>query len=348
MRLVRRSVAVLWLLTGSAAAGAQVVGQPALRVADRGRDLLIEYGPVSLPSGAHHTAVVEPPALVFAVPVDGWMRGYDAELIDGAGQRLPTELLHHMNLIAKNRRDLFSHVMLRVASAGPETRPVTLPRLLGVRLHRGDTLIMTLMLHNPTPTSRSGVRLRVRVPYTSANSRVGAIGVVPFSVAIGPKDKPNVFDLPPGRSEHYWEGSPATAVRIVGMSGHLHRYGVALRLEDRTTGEILWEARPKRDGAGEVREMPVKLFVWSLGKPMRPDHVYRLTAVYDNPERRTIADGGMGVLGGIVALSRRGRWPEVDAEHPEYLGDLAQILGPKADGGGSGGKPASASSHHDR
>src|SRR3712207_5495626 len=234
MRQVGRCVVALWLVIASRAAGAQqAAAEPALRVGDRGRDLLIEYGPMSLPAGSHHATVVEPPALVFTVPVDGWMRGYDAELIDGAGQRLPTELLHHMNLIAKNRRDLFSHVMLRVASAGPETRPVMLPRLLGVRLHRGDTLIMTLMLHNPTATSRSGVRLRVRVPYTAAASRVGAIGVYPFSVAIGPKDKPNVFDLPPGRSEHYWEGSPATAVRIVGMSGHLHRYG---RSEARRVG----------------------------------------------------------------------------------------------------------------
>jgi len=328
----RWSVA-LWI-AGSVGAGAQVFPEPALRVADRGRDLLIEYGPLALPSGGHHAAVVEPPALVFTVPADGWMRGYEVELIDGAGQRLPAELLHHMNLIAKSKRDLFSNVMLRVGSAGPETKPVMLPRLLGVRLQRGDTLIMTMMLHNPTPTPRTGVRLRVRVPYTAAESRVGAIGVYPFSVAIGPKDRPNVFDLPPGRSEHHWEGSPATAVRIVGMSGHLHRYGVALRLEDRTTGETLWEVRPKRDSVGEVLEMPVKLFVWSLGKPMRPDHVYRLTAVYDNPERRTVRDGGMGVLGGIVVVSRRGRWPEVDPRHPDYVGDVEQILGRRAAGGG--------------
>jgi hypothetical protein len=327
MRQASRCVVVLCLLAGSASSPSAQTPDPAFRVIDRGRELVIEYGPVELPAGGHHASVIEPSALVFAVPVDGWMRGYDVELADGAGDRLPPEMLHHMNLMAKNRRDLFSHVMLRVASAGPETKPVTLPRLLGVRLHRGDTLIMTLMLHNPTPTPRTGVRLRVRVPYTPTSARVGAIGVSPFSVAIGPKDRPNVFDLPPGRSVHDWEGSPATAVRIVGMSGHLHRYGVALRLEDRTTGETLWEGRPKRGPRGEVVEMPVKLFVWSLGKPMRPDHVYRLTAVYDNPEPRTIRDGGMGVLGGIVLLSRHARWPPVDAAHPDYLGDISQILG---------------------
>jgi hypothetical protein len=338
MQFVRRGVAVLCLLVAGQRVAFAQQDQPALRVADAGRDLVIDYGPLTLPAGTHHAQVVEPRALVFAVPVDGWMRGYDVVLTDGTGQRLPSELLHHMNLIAKDRRDLFSNVMLRVGSAGPETKPVMLPRVLGVRLNRGDTLIMTMMLHNPTPRSYAGIRLRIRVPYTPADSRVRAIGVYPFSVAIGPRDKPNVFDLPPGRSQHYWEGSPATPVRIVGVSGHLHRYGVALRLEDRTTGETLWEVRPKADSTGEVLEMPVKLFVWSLGKAIRPDHVYRLTAIYDSPEARTIPDGGMGVLGGVVVLSRHARWPKLDTRHPEYVADLRSILGRRdATGGGSGG-----------
>jgi len=326
MRLVRKALTTALSVTVSATAAPAQQAGPALTVTDRGRHVVVEYGPLSLPAGVHPAHVVEPPAVVFAVPADGWMRGYDVELTDASGRRLPAELLHHMNLIAKDRRDLFSQVMLRVGSAGPETRPVTLPRLLGVRLHRGDTLIMTMMLHNPTPRSYEGVRLRVRVPYTAAGSAVGAIGVYPFSVAIGPKNRPNVFDLPPGRSEHYWEGRPAAPVRIIGVSGHLHRYGVALRLEDRTTGETLWEVRPRRDSTGEVLDMPVKLFAWSLGKPIRPDHLYRLTAVYDNPEPRTIPDGGMGVLGGVVALSRRARWPAVDRTHPEYVRDLQSIL----------------------
>jgi hypothetical protein len=334
MTFPRRAAAVVCLLASTTTAPLAQEGEPSLRVRDRGRDLVIEYGPLKLPAGAHHTEAVEPPALIFTMPVDGWMRGYEVLLTDAAGRALAPELLHHMNVIAKNRRDLFSHVMLRVGSAGRETKPVTLPRLLGVRLQRGDTLIMTLMLHNPTLTSYEGVHLRVRVPYTAARSRIGAVSVYPFSVAIGPKEKPNVFDLPPGRSEHYWEGSPATPVRVIAVSGHLHRYGVALRLEDRTTRETLWEARPTVDPTGEVLAMPVKLFVWSMGKPMRPDHLYRLTAVYDNPEPRTIHGGGMGVLGGIVVLSRHARWPGVDARHPEYLQDVASILKTRAEGDG--------------
>jgi hypothetical protein len=326
--LVRVGYLVLAIaFAGSRETAAAQAHAPTLRVIDRGRELVVEYGPLALHAGSGHAAAVEPPAILFRLPATGWMRGYVVELVDGAGRRLPQRLLHHMNLIAKNRRDLFSNVMQRLGAAGPETGTITLPRFAGVWGARGDTLVMTVMLHNPTEIHYDDVRLRVLIPFVRARSRVGAITVYPVSVAIGPKERPNVFDLPPGRSEHFWEGSPAVAARILGLSGHLHRYGVALRLEDRTARKVMWELKPRSDSAGEVRDMPVSMFLWTLGKPIRPDHVYRLTAVYDNPEGRTIRDGGMGVIGGVVVLSRGARWPAVDRLHPEYVADARAILG---------------------
>lgn len=316
------------LVAPCAAAGAQA-GTPTVRVIDQGRELVVEYGPLALHRHAGHAAAVEPPAIVLHLPASGWVRGYVVELVDGTGRRLPQRFLHHINFIAKNRRDLFNNVMQRLGAAGPETGTITLPRFAGVWGDRGDTLVMTVMLHNPTGDHYDDVRLRVRIPFVRKRSRVGAITVYPMSVAIGPKERPNVFDLPPGRSEHYWEGSPAVAARILGLSGHLHRYGVALRLEDRTAGKVMWEVNPQTDSAGKVRDMPVSMFLWSLGKPIRPDHVYRLTAVYDNPEGRTIPDGGMGVIGGVVVLPRGTRWPAVDRTHPEYIVDVRTILDPR-------------------
>jgi hypothetical protein len=322
--LRRLAVAAAAVVATLAPATAQ---SPSVRVFDRGRELVVEYGPLVLPAGAHHGAAVEPPALLFRLPVSGWMRGYEVELVDRTGRQLPRRFLHHLNLIAKGRRDLFSPVMLRLGAAGQETAPVRLPRFVGVPAQRGDTIIVTMMLHNPTDSSYEHVRVRVRMAFVRAEARVGALSVYPVSVAIGPKERPNVFDLPPGRSEHYWEGSPAVAARLLGLSGHLHRYGTALRLEDRTAGKVLWQVKPDTDSSGEVRAIPVSRFLWSLGKPLRPDHVYRLTAVYDNPEPRTIPDGGMGVIGGVVLLGRGQRWPATDRRHPEYAADVRAILG---------------------
>jgi hypothetical protein len=120
-------------------------------------------------------------------------------------------------------------------------------------------------------------------------------------------------------------------VRILGLSGHLHRYGVGLRFEDRTTGDVLWDARPTVDSSGEVVGMPVTKFIWSLGKVIVPDHVYRLTATYDNTTDHAISQDGMGVMGGLVMLAHGARWPAVERQDADYQFDVRSITGGMTD-----------------
>src|SRR5690606_38333091 len=101
----------------------------------------------------------------------------------------------------------------------------------------------------------------------------------------------HAYDLPPGKSQKSWEGRPAISGRLLGVGGHLHDYGVLLRLEDVTAGKVIWEAEPILDESGSVVGMPMKKFFWRLGVPIRADHVYRLTAFYDNPTGRMIPEG---------------------------------------------------------
>ena len=67
-------------------------------------------------------------------------------------------------------RELFSPIMLRIGAFGPETQPYGLPSFLGYRIRPGDSLLVTAMLHNPTPRDYRGVRLRVRLQLTPAAS----------------------------------------------------------------------------------------------------------------------------------------------------------------------------------
>ena len=71
-----------------------------------------------------------------------------------------------------------------------------------------------------------------------------------------------------------------------------------------TTGEVIWEARPERDEHGGVESMPIRYFLPG-GVLLEPDHRYRLTAEYENPTGKTIPNGGMGTLGGIVVPAVR-------------------------------------------
>jgi hypothetical protein len=293
-----------------------------LSAAHVGGDIVLDLGPMSLPAHAGHDGVGQPPPLSVALPSDGWVRGLKIEIVDSAGREVPHDVIHHINLIVPGRRELFSSIMLRIGAAGQETGPLVLPRLLGYRVRRGDTVLVSAMLHNPTSTGYGGVRLRLHLPFVSSGSFIGAFSIVPFYLDVMPPAGTHSFDLPAGHSERYWEGKPAIAGRVLAVGGHLHKYGVALRLEDRTEGKVLWEAKPTTDSTGEVTAMPTAKFIWRLGIKIHPDHVYRLTAVYDNPTGAPIPDGGMGALGGVVVPAGGSTWPRVVLDDPEYQKDV--------------------------
>src|SRR5690606_634194 len=104
----------------------------------------------------------------------------------------------------------------------------------------------------PTDVSYEGVRLRVRMPHTVEGDWPAPRRVYPFYVDVTPPAAAHGFDLPPGRSEQSWEGSPAVSGRILGMGGHLHTYAVELRFEDATEGKVIWRSTPILDDDGQV------------------------------------------------------------------------------------------------
>lgn len=312
---------------------------------DRERgELVMEYGPIDLPAGASHEHITQLGPLVGTIPSDGWVHGYRLEITDAQGRPVPQAVLHHINIIATDRRELFSDIMQRVGAAGHETAPVKLPRLFGLPVHEGERLLVTAMMHNPTAESYEGVRVVTRMPYTPRGTWLPPIPVYPFYLDVMPPASKHAYDLPPGRSEKSWEGRPAVSGRILGVGGHLHKYGVALRFEDVTAGTLLWEATPELDEDGNVVGMPTRLFAARLGLPLREDHVYRLTAVYENPTGQTIPDGAMGTLGGAIVPARGAAWPAVNRAHAEYLLDWT-LLTDTSYGHGHGEAAAAADGH---
>ena len=302
------------------------------------QELVFELGPLHLEAGADHGHVTQPKAQAIALPIGGYLHGFTTEMIDAAGNTIPSVLLHHVNIIAPQRRELFSQIMQRVGAAGSETGPVVVPKFIGYPMAAGDSLLFTAMFHNPTDESYHSARLRIRMRYTVEKTWHPRWAIQPFYLDVMPPAGVHAYDLPPGRSEQSWEGKPAVDGRILALGGHLHKYGVALRLENVTEGKVLFETAPEVDGKGNVIGMPKKYFVWKLGIPLRADHTYRLTAIYDNPTGKTLIGGGMGALGGVLVPEDRQLWPTVDRKHPEYLLDLKVTYeGPPGGHGGHGG-----------
>ncbi|MBI1967995.1 MAG: hypothetical protein HYS40_08400 [Gemmatimonadetes bacterium] len=299
-------------------------------------ELVIELAPVDLPAGTGHHVAGQPPVASGELPVDGAIYGLRAEVVDESGRVLPPELVHHFNLIDPDHRELFLPIARRMAAAGRETGEPKVPWLLfGFPFHRGARVIASAMLHNPTPTAYRGVRTRLVLNYTPASRPWPIWEAYPWQLDVAFPVGNKSFDLPPGRSERSYEGSPAVPGKIVAIAGHLHDYGVRVELTDVTTGEVIWRAQPVRDSARRLVAIPIgRLYAWNrLGAHIVPVHRYRVTALYDNPTGRVIQAGGMGVVGGLFVPDRGAQWPAADVRDSLYLADLRHAMRLAGNGG---------------
>jgi hypothetical protein len=300
-------------------------------------ELIFDIGPLHLEANADHGQVPQPRARAIALPIGGYLHGFTYEMLDAKGNQIPNVMLHHVNIIAPQRRELFSQIMQRVGAAGAETGPVVVPKVLGYPVSKGDSLLFTAMLHNPTNESYHNATLRIRMRYSESTRKLPVFPIQPFYLDVMPPAGGHAYDLPAGRSSKSWEGKPAIDGRILAVGGHMHKYGLLLRLEDVTENKVLWEARPELDDKGNIIGMPKKYFVWRLGIPLKAENTYRLTAFYNNPTGKTIPLGGMGALGGIVVPADGKEWPSVNRKDPEYLYDIKVTYQGAYGHGGHGG-----------
>lgn len=167
------------------------------------------------------------------VPSKIWIQGFTVQMVDSSGGAITNRLLHHVNVVDPDHRELFTPTARRLFAAGQETRSESIPGFLGVPVEAGQRLLVTAMFHNPTDRSYPGSRLQVILRYRE-KGWPGPVSVYPVYLdAMGPVGRKDC-DLPPGRSERSWQGSPAIRGRLLGIGGHLHRYAEVLRFEDLT------------------------------------------------------------------------------------------------------------------
>lgn len=282
--------------------------------------LRLIVGPFDVPPMGADRSMQISPAEVVRMPVGAWLTSFRARLIDGDGEPLPQAMLHHTNVVLPDRRDLFTPAMQRLAAAGEETAPISLPFPLGVGVREGERLMTVVMVHNPTMRPVQGLTAILEIDYDEFGV-LPRVNVQPMYLDVIPHGRRHAYDLPPGRSEKSWEGSPAIPGRIIELGGHLHRFGRELVFTDVTTGDTLWTSRPELGEDGDVAGMPQNAFILRLGIPIRPDHVYRLTAVYDNTSGHAVPDGAMGAMGGLFKPAPGTEWPTVDPGSEKYRED---------------------------
>jgi len=144
------------------------------------------------------------------------------------------------------------------------------------------------------------------------------------------------FDVPPGVSTTSAEFTIPVGGRLRAMGGHLHDYGVELRLEDARTNKVLARLKARRTSDGLLRGVSQTRFLLKRrGLRLRANHRYRVVAVYDNPTSRTIAAGAMGfMVGAFIPDDVRGV-QRIDTTDAAYQRDLNAMLSSDHAGGRS-------------
>jgi hypothetical protein len=314
---------------------------------DAARGLLILDLPPTDLAGATPggMSMVSSPVYQANVPVSCTIHSSRALVLDSAGAELPKVFLHHVHLSDPDHRDLFLAGTLHLLAASKETPSVSVPDLiLGLPLAQGQRLMTWAMLSNETPTGHRGVHVRMEIGCRPVSGGLGSwlplFRAYPWVMdAMFPNGRrprsDRSFDLPPGRTTHSWESSPAIPGDIVGIGGHVHDYAVSLELTDVTTGLVIWHVTPVRDSAGHVLDLPITRFYnWHrLGVHIEPSHRYRITVTYDNPTTQTIPEGGMGSVAGLFIPDRGAQWPAVNTADPVYQQDMLELFGPDTGGG---------------
>ena len=295
-------------------------------------ELLLELPPVNLPAGTS----VDQPASVGEFPVNGFIYALHAEIVDENGRHLPSQLLHHMNVMDPSERELFLPISRRILASGMETGEIRFPWLLfGARFRAGQRILANAMIHNPTATGYRGVRVRLVVSYVPERRPWPLFSVLPWQLDVGFPVGDKSFDLPPGRSERSYEGSPAVDGKLLVIGGHMHAYGRTIEFWDATTGKMLWHGEPATPSPGQPSAVPLTKFysLTGIGLRITPTHRYRVRVIYENATGQTIQAGGMGVVGGLFMPDRKAVWPATDATDSLYQQDLLHFMGPV-------GKPA--------
>jgi hypothetical protein len=295
-------------------------------------EIIIDVPAIPLPPHTgHHGAGGGgfPPVVKAVMPVGASLYGFRVEVLDDKGNALPSTLIHHFNLIDPANRELFLPISRRIMAVGQETGSQKLPKFFfGVPLAEGDILVASAMLHNPTAVDYPMVTTRLILEYVPEGKLWPFWDGFPFQLDVAFPVGDKSFPLPPGESSFSYEAKPGIAGKIVAIGGHLHDYGTRIELTEVETGRVIWSTEPTLDKDGKVVGVPIgKLYgLFSLGAAIAPEYTYRVTAYYDNPTGQTLAEGGMGVVGGLFVPAKGAVWPTARVTDALYLSDAAHYL----------------------
>lgn len=264
--------------------------------------MILKVGPLSLPPDTRHFTLGD---LIVSVPVAGWILRYLPEVIDENGNALPGELVHHVTLYNMTERDIVcpGNEQILFATGGELRSWPEIPGS-GFPIKEGSRIRIRAMIHNPTSHPYEHVYFQVHIPYQrrTADIELREIHVAWFSVTRCAEN--GDYDLKPGENVDTVRFTIQRGGRLLGIGGHMHDYGIQLRLENETQKEVIATLNSRLDEQGHLLSLPVALLAGQGGYRLTEGETVRLTSTYINRNGQPLPGGGMGIIVGYFTPDR--------------------------------------------
>jgi hypothetical protein len=260
--------------------------------------ITLRVGPLNLPASTSHMKMPQPPDLLWAIPMTGWLLSYHPHLVDASGNAMPGTVLHHVAFWNENRSDfLCPNKEEHIFGAGGELTDWAQIPGFGYRVQKDDRIRVETMVHNPTPTSYDKAFLEIEIQYLDDAMPAPVKNFYPAWMDVSSCGNSG-YDLPAGPSEK----SGTVAVKyegiLLGVGGHMHDYAKQIVLEDASKKQTIATLAAKTDNKGRLLSMPVETFYATGGRPLSAGDQLKITATYDNNSGKLLRQGAMGIVVG--------------------------------------------------
>lgn len=258
----------------------------------------LRLGPVNLPANTHHDKIKQPAPVTFTIPFDGWITAYHPRLVDDAGNAVPGRTLHHVAFWNTERPDFLCPVKdEHIFGAGGEMNDWPALPGYGYRVHKGDTIRVDTMFHNPTATGYTQTYIEVKMEYALASDGVILKSVYPTWFDVQQCGNSG-YDLWPGANITTGEFTLKYSGRLLGVGGHMHDFGQRLLLLNATSNDAVAALDAQLDDKGAIQSMPIVTFLERGGYRLLEGTRLRVTATYENLTGKHLRQGAMGIVVG--------------------------------------------------
>ncbi|MEZ4412725.1 MAG: hypothetical protein R2910_07075 [Gemmatimonadales bacterium] len=298
------------------------------------KEVVVTAGPFTIahmPPNMDHGMMHEMPGtttplLRFEWPMEAWFRGFDIEVTDANGRALSSQLVHHLNIMNFNRRQLLYPAVERMVAAGSETGSVSLPKTIGMPMEPGYQLAMYAAWNNLGDADIEGAMLTVRLSWSPQNLAPRPKTILPIYMDVNYNRVTDSYDLPAGRSSKTYEFTMPLTGRVLAIGGHVHDYAEFVSLEDVESGKTIIMLKAETAPSGLLLKMPRKYYgIRGDGLKLTAGRKYRVRADYNNVTGRTIPSGAMGLMAGAFAPDDLAEWPALDPSNPDIEADIAML-----------------------